>query len=163
MDNFQEVTQSLEQARTGPSRLFHLTPLRNIRSIRARGLNAGRKGNIFAYSHPLVANRIAATQVFCLAYGVFEIDWWHLDEPDIIPDRVAELSAPWQWIIKRKHIEPGFLTFAGRFKVHVSRPDPFDHWFMVHHCGMTEEQYQLRHQTQRKARSGRRTSRRNKS
>jgi hypothetical protein len=146
-DTSAESAKTLMDARDMPLRLFHLTPLGNIRGIKARGLRSD-DGQIFVYTHPLVAPRIATKQVFCRAYGVFEIDLGLLygeaddDEDDTLyRDNVGEFSAAWQWIIRRKHIPPEYLTFIGRFRVRASDPDHFERWVYTQVFGMSGEDY----------------------
>jgi len=130
-----------ERARRQPACLYHLTPLTNIRNIKRQGIKANEAGEIFVYSHPLVADTIAANQVFTREYGVFEVNRAGIADAEMERDICCELAHPWQWIIKQEVIGPDYLVFVGRYKVSVSKPDPF-YWLYYTQClGWSEETY----------------------
>lgn len=101
----------------------HLTRINNIPSILANGLQANEHGEIFVYDDATlqiptkaggkefyVGDAIALEQVFITddEYAVFFIDKKDIIG-DVIDDNVAELTSPWQHIIKQDSIKP--LTY----------------------------------------------------
>lgn len=109
--------------------VFHLTAPKNVRSILARGLVPDEDGRIFAFTHMKVANVIAREQCFLNRYTVLRISGRFLPYAwDILPDSVAELSAPYQLIvITDEGIEPKFLSPVGTFNTLHHKATPWDY------------------------------------
>ncbi len=105
-----------------PRNLFHVTDPTKVKSILRRGLRANEEGFIFVFSDERLANSIAIGQLFLPTYGLLSIDGEGI-YGDVMPDEVAELAAPWQWIIEQPVITPKFIRFLGN-RATEAGPDP---------------------------------------
>ena len=91
-------------------KLYHITDVSNFVSIGRNGLIANEDGNVFLFENVSftvkgivteptpVADWIATNQVFLYdKYLMVEVD---VDGLDLLPDNVAEFTAPYQYIHK---------------------------------------------------------------
>lgn len=111
---------------------YHIT--RNsekiISSILSEGLKDNEEGDIFLFENKSfgingiinnVADHIAANQIFLNKYVMFEVDTDGING-DLIPDRVADYSAKFQWIAKQPIIEAKHINIFGIFKTEYKNP-----------------------------------------
>jgi hypothetical protein len=91
--------------------LFHLTHLDNVKAILADGIKANEDGEIFVFTDTIVADTIARDQVFLKEYAIFRIYRKGISF-ELLPDEVAEFSAPFQRIIKMSRIPPRCLALV---------------------------------------------------
>lgn len=115
---------------------YHITDPKNVESIMKEGLKANKDGEIFlfenkaiSYKLPMIdngvcrvckvkttiANIIALNQLFLNEFAMFEISSDGI-KGELLPDNVAEYSAPFQHIAKQLFILPEYITLCGVFK-----------------------------------------------
>jgi len=105
--------------------VFHLTPAVNVSRIQRDGIRANGDGEIFAFTDPIVANTIAREQVGAKRYAVFAIHPAGL-RGKLYADRVGELSARFQVVIRQDRIEPEHVHHVGTYATQPF-PDAWDH------------------------------------
>ncbi len=101
--------------------LYHVTARENVPSILAQGILANDRGLIFTITDPRLAEGIAITQIFELAYAVIRV------RPEgirgrVTDDRVAEFSAPWHRVVRQPRIAPEFLELVGEYRTELPPP-----------------------------------------
>lgn len=107
-----------------PMLLFHLTRPENLESIERDGLRADSEGNIFAFTDLIVADSIAAEQVFADPYVLL---WIHPHGIDgrLYADDVAEGSHRFQCIIRQERIEPRYVHYLATMRVQTDALTPW--------------------------------------
>jgi len=114
--------------------LYHITPIENVPSICEVGLRANAAGQIFLFTHKMVADTIAVSQVFCRHYGLFAV-YSRGVTGTLQRDEVAEACAPFQRIlVGQPVIRPHHLKYLGDRQPPEGKPEPFDYywWFRVY-------------------------------
>lgn len=120
--------------------LYHITPVENVPSIREMGLRANAAGQIFLFTHKMVADTIAVSQVFCRHYGLFAI-YARGVTGHLQPDKVAEAYAPFQRIlVGQPVIQPHHLKYLGDRQPPEGKPKPFDYYWWRQVCGWTRRE-----------------------
>ena len=109
------------------TKLYHLTPYEKAERIMNEGLVADAEGYIFAFTDLLIANTLAKDQIFTDRYCVFRINRKGVTG-EIMPDNVAEFSAPFQRIIKQKRIEAKYLKLLCEKNTIWDRPTGWDYY-----------------------------------
>jgi hypothetical protein len=99
---------------------YHVTPPRNTQSILRHGLRA-RGGRIYCFTRRVVANTIAADQVFARRYSLFRILRQGMTGP-LGSDRCAEFSAPFQRVLSQPLVEPQHLLYLGEYDAWMPGP-----------------------------------------
>jgi len=107
-----------------PMLLFHLTWPDNLERIESEGLRADSDGNIFAFTDLIVADSIAAYQVFTETYALL---WLHPRgiTSKLYADDVGELTRRFQCIIRQERIEPRYVHYLGTMRVQTDRISPW--------------------------------------
>lgn len=107
-----------------PMLLFHLTRPENLESIERDGLRADSEGNIFAFSDLIVADNIAAEQVFADPYVLLWIHPYGINGK-LYADDVAEGSHRFQCIIRQERIEPRYVHYLATMRVQTDALTPW--------------------------------------
>lgn len=107
-----------------PTLLFHLTRPENLETIERDGLWPDSEGNIFAFTDLIVADSIAAEQVFADPYVLL---WIHPHgiNGKLYADDVAELSHRFQCIIRQERIEPQYVHYLATMRVQTDTLTPW--------------------------------------
>lgn len=107
-----------------PMLRFHLTRPENLEPIERDGLRADSEGNIFAFSDLIVADSIAAEQVFADPYVLL---WIHPHgiNGKLYADDVAEGSHRFQCIIRQERIEPQYVHYLATMRVQTDALTPW--------------------------------------
>jgi len=127
----------------GVTMLYHLTDPRNIDSITREGLRANDDGEIYLFTELVIANTLAVNQVCLREYALFQID------PEGITgglhkDDVAELSAPYQRIVRQDGIDPRYIQYVGTRDSVTDRPTEWDYMVGEQLFDETPEQVRTR-------------------
>jgi len=100
-----------------PATLFyHVTRPEHLASIERDGLRADADGNIFAFTDLIVADTIAAEQVFADPYALLWIAGSGI-KGRLYADDVAESCRQFQCIIRQDRIDPRYVHYLATMTV----------------------------------------------
>jgi len=90
---------------------YHVTNVLNHEKIMNEGIKPNESGEIFVMDNLDCSAMIAYNQLFLKDFALYSLEW----EEDVEEDKVAELTAKHQFIIKTQ--KPLKANFKGFFKI----------------------------------------------
>lgn len=101
-----------------PKYYYHITSFDNIISLNRDGIKSDNEGQIFLLdtNEASIVSTVACNQCFLDDYALFRIDSKGI-LGELIPDKVAESTAKYQFIAKQESIDPKYIRFINCYRI----------------------------------------------
>jgi len=118
---------------------FHISPLKNKKSILKNGLKSN-DGTIFLFTDIMQENNIAVNQLFISEYSVFEILTEGISG-ELEEDNVTDIGSEYQVILMQDLIEAKYIKHISDIKKNIYDAIEAVEYPKYKAMGFTDEQY----------------------